>query len=332
MFKLTASPPDDRDIIYQPPSSGFFFKRGVTLQPYVNAIEYQGNEGSCTAHAVTTACEAELVRAGVKMQLSRAFNYFKSREARNMLETEGAILRDALQSARHDGLPPESTWPYDETTENVTPSAMAASIAQQRRLVRYERLPFDGENWFDRATLCMQALSEGKPLVIGIPIGEQMYDTRGPLEFQNMAPIGPGNPGVGAHALAVVGYLGGINGPLVFANSWGEWWGDGGYGALPLPMLDTVFEAWAISNFAGYDASGRAWAIDHQDVVRDYVNLNISIAAGGNTGRQAIIDAAGTINLLRAELEEIMGWAPGVISALAQSEAGRELNWKGFER
>lgn len=326
--KIAASAPDDRDYPYTPPSSGFWFKRGTTLKPYVDRIESQGNDGSCTAHGVTTGCEVVLSRVGAPMQLSRTFNYYLARDYESRLGSEGAVLRDALQAAHHVGLPPESVWPYVPALENTRPGDTVFSLAGQRMLDRYERLntgPYAGE-WQERGLAMKQAIAEGCPVVIAFPIGEQFFDITGPLEYQNIEPMGSTNPFAGNHCVTIVGHMPDIYGPMIFANSWDDW-GDNGYGILPMSMTPMVFEAWAIRRFAGYDTSGRTWILNNLDTAIDFVDANVKTLKGC----QAVIDACATFNLLRTELEEIMGWGAGSVTMFANSADGATLNWKGFQ-
>lgn len=327
--QIAQSAPDDRDSPYTPPSSGFWFKRGCTLMPYVTTIEDQGDQGSCTAHAVTTACEAVLARAGAPMELSRAFNYYLARDYESRVGSEGAVLRDALQAAHHYGIPPESTWPYDPALENQRPSDIAFAMAAQAMLGRYEliNVGFNAGSWQEQGIRIKQAISQGNPVVVAFPIGEQIFSLTGPLETQNLLPIGAMNPYAGIHAVAVVGYLGGEYGPLVFANSWTQEWGDNGFGVLPLGLLPTTFEARAVRTFAGYDTDGRSWVLNNQDAAIDFVDANVKTPPGC----QAIIDACTTFNILRSELEEINGWPSGSVTLFANTAEGKSLNWKGFQ-
>jgi hypothetical protein len=156
-----------------------------------------------------------------------------------MLAMQGAYLRDAVKSARKQGLPLERTWPYDLTKEAVRPSDAAFDEALKATLTKFERVPQD-----NLANGIKSAISEGYPVVIGMPLGPQFMALTGPLAGQHYEVT---QPYVGNHAMCVVGYTPDY---IIVENSWGAGWGDGGYGAIPNAAVPEIFEAWVIRDFA----------------------------------------------------------------------------------
>jgi len=232
---LLASPDDDRDYPYvvkdYPPA--------YDLRKDAGEVEHQHHLGSCTANSVVSACEIYLSRNDQSADLSRLFNYYLSREMSGMLAMQGAYLRDAVKAARKQGLPLERTWPYDLSKEAVRPPDEAYEEALKATLTKFERVPQD-----NLLNGIRSAVSEGYPVVIGMPLGPQFMGLTGPLAQQNYQVT---QPYVGNHAMCVVGYTPDY---LILENSWGAGWGDGGYGALPNAAIPEIFEAWVINYFA----------------------------------------------------------------------------------
>lgn len=236
---LQASPEDDRDYPYVPVSS---YPPVVQHRGLIGDIEDQGRIGSCTANSVVSACEILLQKDKRHRNLSRLFNYYVTREYENRLGQEGAVLRNAVKQAAKLGLPDEVTWAYDEGGAEVQPSAAAYEEAIKHRVLRYERI--QGATTGQVVHCIKSAISEGFPVVFGMPVTRQWLLMRG--GDTSYRGVTEKDPAVGAHAMTIIGYS---QDYFVIENSWGREWGDSGLGYCHVQLASQFFEAWVIRGF-----------------------------------------------------------------------------------
>lgn len=248
---LSASPPDDRDYPYVPVAD---FPAQVNIR--TGDVEDQGPIGSCTANSVVSACEA--IKPG---HLSRLHNYYHTRAEEGRLGQDGAVLRNAVRMAQKKGLPPESLWPYDVKKAEVAPPADVDAEAAKHLLTRYERIDLTGDR-IARVNAIKSAVSEGFPVVFGMPITTQWMALSKATARTYMGGRMTFFPKAGNHAMTVVGYEPEF---LHVENSWGAGWGDNGIAYLNVGHVEEIFEAWVIRGFDGADAPmtrpvGSNWA------------------------------------------------------------------------
>lgn len=236
---LQASPDDDRDYPYVPVAT---YPAIVQHRGLVGDIEQQGAVGSCTANSTVSACEMLLQKAGKHRNLSRLFNYYVTRDLEGRLGQSGAVLRNAVKQAAKLGLPNEDVWAYDESKVDVTPSPAVYAQAQMHKVLRYERI----QNGTDTDVIhaIKSAISEGFPVVFGMPVTQQWLNMLGgDITYRGVTGK---DPAVGAHAMAIIGYSQDF---FVVENSWGAGWGDGGLGYIPVTQVGSFFEAWVVRGF-----------------------------------------------------------------------------------
>ena len=149
-------------------------------------------------------------------------------------------------------MPPAELWPDVAERMRDDPPAHLYSFADRCRQARYVRLDHatDRQATLERAKAFLAA---GFPLVLGFPVSREIsgepdipYSTR------------PG--GIrGGHAVLVVGYddqrrIGSQRGSLLIHNSWGDAWGDGGYGWLPYAYVThgLAVDLWTLLDKPGW--------------------------------------------------------------------------------
>lgn len=325
------SAPDDRDYPYEPIADALIdHAAGVDLRLFTGAIEDQRRVGSCSANATVSACELLLQRRGHFVDLSRLFNFYKARQLEGHLRDGVETLRSNLQSALHDGIPPEALWNYSEALVNVEPTQGVVDAASLTRMMRYEKIDMwdraDGTK--PKADLIKSALSEGYPVVIGMALGHKWMKMTGPLQEQSYSPLivqDPENYAVGGHAMTIVGWLPNEigYGSFIVENSWGTDWGDNGYGALPHAALLDVFEAWVVKGFNGDDCA------KHSAVLKNTAFAAAAVKALADQQKvQEIIDACIDFEVSPRELEVIMGWPVGSVKAFKETDFGKQFDWK----
>jgi C1A family cysteine protease len=228
------SPPDHRDLIMPDPTLAptlLVLPSVVDNRSLCSPVEDQGELGSCTANASTSAMEALYKKLGMPIiELSRLFVYYYTRKVEGTPPTEdsGAFIRDVMKALSKYGAAPEAIWPYDISQFSTNPTYAAVQAAHQHRATRYYRCP----------TLhsIKVALAHGFSAVGGFSVPTNMLS---PECAQNgiVKMPGSGDRIEGGHAVHFVGYDD-ASALLTFQNSWGPGWGKQGFGFLPYGFVD----------------------------------------------------------------------------------------------
>lgn len=192
-----------------------------------NPIEDQGNLGSCTGNASTSAMEIVTKIPA----LSRLFAYYNGRALEGTVkEDAGAMIRDVVKGIGKYGVSTEPLWPYDISKFAKKPPTKAYSngVANRSKISSYNRvLDLNG---------LKTALAQGLPVIFGFSVPQY-------FEEQRVAETGwvpfpqPTDPIIGGHAVLAVGYDERPSAtPEAFVwvrNSWGPNWGIQGYFKMP---------------------------------------------------------------------------------------------------
>ncbi len=222
--------PDHRDFKFKVESKKKL-PSSVDLRAMCPRVEDQGELGSCTANATTSAMEFLYRKAGRHQpELSRLFCYFASRvwiEGTKPDDDSGCMIRDVIKAVKRFGVPPETLWPYDTSKFNRTPTEPAQVAAFKLEVRGYLAV-----NGLNETKACLAA---GYPVVIGFSVPENMESdecaSNGivyfPDKYESL---------VGGHAVLLVGYND-QDSMFTFQNSWGAGWGDHGYGYLPYQFV-----------------------------------------------------------------------------------------------
>lgn len=248
------SVPDHRDQRWTPDLRDFRAQPVVDLRntPYLAwPTLNQGNLGSCTANAISGAIQTqELKQKEPQEAPSRLFIYYAERAMEGTIPTDsGAQIRDGMKVVNRLGYVPETMWPYDVEKFATAPPADVFLAARKTRVLRYQRLQQDVQHlkaW----------LAAGHPFVAGITVASSFPMQPAPGLKPGYVPMPQlWDQVIGGHALLWVGYsdivtIGRSQGAFIFRNSWGDGWGDDGYGYLPYEYLtnpDLAQDFWGIT-------------------------------------------------------------------------------------
>lgn len=230
----------------------------IDLRKWCSPVENQGQIGSCTANAGAGVIEYFENRAfGRYLDASRLFLYKVTRNFAQLQGDSGAFLRSTMGALVLFGVPPEEYWPYTDKVPDFDkePSAFCYSFAANYKSIKYFR--------HDPPYLSKQEVLESvkKNLAAGIPsmFGFTVFNSisqasTGKIPFPcNKEKI------LGGHAVVAVGYNDSMvvknttcgiqtQGALLIRNSWGEGWGDKGYGWLPYEYIlkEGAVDFWSI--------------------------------------------------------------------------------------
>lgn len=215
----------------------------VDLRDRCPPIYNQGQLGSCTANAIAGAYEFDMIKEGEKSIFtpSRLFIYYNERKMEGTVDQDsGAEIRDGIKSINRVGVCPEKMWPYDIARFTDQPTDECYVDAHDHRAVEYKRVPQNLEQ-------LRQCLIEGYPFVYGFVVYESMETPQ--VAQTGIVPMPKPNEKIlGGHAIMAVGFDNEKR-VFIFRNSWGESWGESGYGTMPYDYVinsDLASDFWTV--------------------------------------------------------------------------------------
>jgi len=225
VFKWKPEVADHRDKLFTASSA-------VILPDYIaplsvnNQVEDQGQLGSCTGNAATTALEIIL---GTGVQYSRLMAYYTARKIENNTKyDDGAYIRDVIKGICKYGVATEAVWPYIIERFARKPSTRAYKNAKliPPMIRSYQRL--------DTITDIKTALALRIPVVFGFSVPEYFMSDEVATTGWVRLPTDEDYI-VGGHAVTAVGYdERDVKEPYVWVrNSWGTGWGLNGDFKMP---------------------------------------------------------------------------------------------------
>ncbi len=250
-FGLRPDPFDSRDKVLDIPIPKTL-PATVDLRAWCSPVVNQGNINACTANAAVALVEYFQKRSsGRFITASRLFLYKATRNLRRQTGDTGANTRTTMKALATIGVPPEDFWPYDESKVNEEPSAFCYAVADRYRATQYFRLDPRGRPKDIVLQHVKACLAANRPVMFGImgytKCWQQFVATdnaTGKLPFPTAS-----DTIFGGHNMAVVGYDDGMKvkntevdgiettGAFLVKNSYGDQWGDKGYGWVPYEYL-----------------------------------------------------------------------------------------------
>ncbi|NLG51788.1 MAG: C1 family peptidase [Chloroflexi bacterium] len=224
--------------------------RVVDLSVDMPPVGNQGAQASCVGWAIAyyyrsfqEARESRLAPTTADRIFSPAFIYNQRRTAKCARDA-GMSMVDGLRVAINLGVATYRTMPYYVGDTCTRPSHAALIEASSYRSQTYVNM-FLGQGTANLTAL-KQHLASGDPFLLAVPIYSNF------LLASSANPIidvpQPGAEFYGGHAITVVGYDEGLQ-AFKFVNSWGQGWGDQGYGYLTYDFVQhKSWEAWALVN------------------------------------------------------------------------------------
>jgi hypothetical protein len=237
------SPPDARDHSLDrympeslPPRPG-----QLDLRKCYQPVRNQGGIGSCVPTSLVSGLlgSKEVMAGQPDRILSVAAAYYGVLKAKGApWNGEGVGVRECLDWLMKNGVGLESDQPYTGTAAPLAgPGPLYAQHAAMNRAGAYARV---GQS-APLLTELMDAIYAhgGAELTIDVQPG---FDAGHGI-------IKPGGTSRGQHAITAVGYDEQQR-TILIRNSWGEGWGDGGYGLLSFEYVEQAHEAWALIDAA----------------------------------------------------------------------------------
>lgn len=195
----------------------------------------QGPRPTCVPFALAGTHEAERHAATTGAFQAAIEPVWWHLHTNSLTSPDGVLLTDATASLATTGQCHRDQWPYDDSLGFGTqpPPHTVGSPPWQRARARLFRLAHDGVE--ERIE---ELLADGHPIVLVVEITDsfRMPANDGFVEVPDVR-TAPG----GYHAVIIVGAWtephpdrGRV---LLIRNSWGVWWGAGGYCLLPVDYL-----------------------------------------------------------------------------------------------
>ena len=245
---------DPRDRQFSMPRQGPRLPTKVSLREFMQKPKNQGALGSCTGHGILAINAYAALMSGqvTPDDLSVLFLYWAERQMEGTIASDaGAQIRDGIKCLNSVGCCLTELWPYMIKLFAEKPPPTCWTQALDHQAVEYERIE-DGNLAQQK-----QCLARKWPFVFGFTVFEHF---QGPQCARDGLVKMPGKKemilgAVGGHCVAAVGYddekeVYGETGAVEFLNSWGEDWGDHGYGWLPYAYIGSDFlcsDFWKIS-------------------------------------------------------------------------------------
>lgn len=226
--------------------SSVSFPKIIDYTSGMSSIKDQGEIGSCVAFAISAMkewqenyenkkeIEAGKVnsRKGKEYDYSEAWIYRMCKKIDSWPDEEGTSIRCGMQVLNKIGVPCESAWEYAHIWDQE-PKFWAPLIARWALIGEYYRI--------NNLLELKAALQEG-PVVMGVPcyIGFFYAGKDGRIPYPNN-----NEDCYGGHAVCAVGYNDNNN-LIKFKNSWGNSWGENGYGYISYDYFSNLaWDVWA---------------------------------------------------------------------------------------
>ncbi len=209
----------------------------------------QGNQASCVGWALAygiksyqEAIEHQRPPEGPDRTFSPAFIY---NQINRWGCQGGSNIREALELMETYGVSTMEQFPYDENDCSNRPSSQASKEAENFTISGWKRVEFMNEG------LMKTLLVDGKPVVIGMQT-DSWFRALDEGEVYRVASY----QDVGGHAVVVIGYDDRKGAYKIF-NSWGDDWGDEGYGWIAYDLFEEiVVEAYIVEDTETQSSKG----------------------------------------------------------------------------
>jgi C1A family cysteine protease len=171
----------------------------------------------------------------------------------------GAYIRTTMGALTLFGAPPEKYLEYEIEKFDTEPPAFCYSFAQNYQALKYFRL--DEQKLSEEKILASikQTLTQQIPAMFGFTVYSSINRAiGGKIPYPEKA-----DSVLGGHAVVAVGFddsmkIGRSTGAFIIRNSWGESWGDEGYGYLPYDYVlnGLALDWWSLVSQKWLDTKG----------------------------------------------------------------------------
>lgn len=202
----------------------------VDLRQRFTEVWDQGDIGSCTAQTIAATLMMCMGKVK-KFTPSRLFIYYCSRAISDLPADEdtGCTMYEACKAITKYGFCSEELMPYNPKEFAMLPPLVAFQEGGKHTNYIYESLKL---NIHDLTSV----LDEGFSFIIGVAVYDSFFDKEVVTSGSVKLPVQQKEVLLGGHAITICGYN---RRERVFhvRNSWGQKWGNKGYGTIPFDYL-----------------------------------------------------------------------------------------------
>lgn len=191
---------------------------------------------------------------------------------------EGSTLDDAGEILQTEGAATLTDFPYVQGDYITQPSLTVKQAAYPHRIKDWRILYTANDTQDYMIQYTKQYLLTGDLPVIGVNAG---YNYIYPVTYNGKSFVTLDSSNIGGHALAVVGYDDNIDTPdgkgaFKIVNSWGEDWGDAGFGYITYPAFtNSMLVCYVFTDLVNMTTEKLPVEI------KNYVNFNINFTGSG---------------------------------------------------
>lgn len=241
----------DKTEVFAPLAAGSWngMPSKVSLEAYAPKRGQQGRQGSCVGWASAYSARTILhAKATGKDPNSVAFSpaYLYNQIA--LEGCQGAYMLDAMKAMYDNGGLPFSEFRYDESSCRNFPQNSDIAKGRQFKIKGYNRLTLDADKYTPDILAIKQNIAQGAPVVIGMQVGGTFMSRMVGQKVWRPTQSDYTQRGFSGHAMSVIGYDDNLEGgAFQLMNSWGEKWGDRGFGWVRYRDFETfVKEAYGL--------------------------------------------------------------------------------------
>jgi hypothetical protein len=242
----------------RPPGLAAQLPSRVSHIPEMPPITYQGDRGTCVAHAAAAIVERFWLLNQSSTDVSMQYLYWDCKNHDHNPDAKGTYVKTAMERLRNAGCCMKARWQYDGTVihgneSHHPPPADALTEAPQYKIPYFNPV-------IAKSVVNLKAeLADGKCIAFSIPAFREWLNNEETKDTGEILNPTPGADHAGGHAMCMVGYedqptataLGG--GVFYIRNSWGAQWapnsvlGLAGYGTIPYSYINALcVEAYSI--------------------------------------------------------------------------------------
>ncbi len=210
----------------------------IDLSHQMPPVGFQGEQASCISWAAVYAVKSYYENLHRGWGFDSPFSggpghhVFSPAYSQAMIGAgdKGATFPEALDVLLRKGAVPWSEMPYKPGEAGPAPAARLHPIASKFRIEGYRVLSSHAPEGIKRQ------IAAGHPVMVGILLYESMLDLKSGVYEK------PDGPFLGGHSVVIVGYDDdrGSHGAFKVMNSWGNQWGDGGYGWISYEAMSLI--------------------------------------------------------------------------------------------
>lgn len=202
-------------------STGASLPESVDLRLKMSLVIDQGNIGSCTACAASSAYQT----LDPSWDPSVLFLYYNTRLLDGNTNVDnGASVSQTVYALYKYGLCSNGNWPYLNNTWNIRPSQVCYTEGLEHQSLTYFNIAEDHYQ-------LKSCLNAGYPIIVGIMVYSS-FETQSVTQTGIVPMPTQGEQLLGGHCVLICGYNDSQQ-VYICKNSWGTTWGDNGYFYLP---------------------------------------------------------------------------------------------------